>query len=206
MKNTQHTGLEMPVLRILHLAVILPVFLFPVPRVSAAESSAATERAYSVSRQSLQVPELELVDRDSNKVDLQTLLATGSGVLVNFIFTTCPSLCPVMSATFSQVQKQLGADRDSVLMISVSIDPEHDNPAQMADYARRFNAGPRWKFLTGSMDDIVHLQRAFDAFRGDKMSHQQLVFLRKAGESDWIRVQGFANASDLIAVLNGEAE
>jgi protein SCO1/2 len=144
------------------------------------------------------VPEVTLINQDGKPLSLRALLDTDRPVMLNFIFTSCTAICPAMSATFSTVQSQLGSDSEQVLMISVSIDPEYDTPDALAAYARRFDAGPQWQFLTGSLDDSIAVQRAFDADRGDKMNHAPLTLLRAAPESQWVRYEGFATAADLV--------
>jgi protein SCO1/2 len=143
------------------------------------------------------VPAVDLVDQHGHKQSVAQLLATQKPVLLDFIYTTCTAICPVMSATFQQVQRALGEDADKVLMVSVSIDPEQDTPSALADYAQRFNAGPQWVFVTGSLEDSITMEKAFDAYRGDKMNHAPLTLLRVAPNSPWIRFDGFANAADL---------
>jgi protein SCO1/2 len=114
-----------------------------------------------------------------------------------------------MSATFEQVQRELGEDAGKVLMVSVSIDPEQDTPSALAAYAKRFHAGPQWTFLTGSLEDSIAVQKAFDAYRGDKMNHAPLTLLRGAPDAAWIRFDGFATAGDLVeasrAMLGGDS-
>jgi protein SCO1/2 len=83
-------------------------------------------------------------------------------------------------------------------MVSITIDPEHDTPERLRRYARRFGAAEDWDFYTGDLQDIIRVQKAFDAFRGDKMSHIPLTFLRAAPDEPWIRMEGFANAGELI--------
>jgi protein SCO1/2 len=165
-----------------------------------APGSKRTETAYVV-------PAVDLVDQHGQRQSIVKLLATKKPVLLNFIFTTCTAICPVMSATFEQVQRELGDDADEVLMVSVSIDPEQDTPAALADYAKRFNAGPQWVFLTGSLEDSIAVQKAFDAYRGDKMNHAPLTLLHAAPDSPWIRFDGFASTADLVketrAILGG---
>jgi protein SCO1/2 len=146
---------------------------------------------------SYMVPEVTLVNQHGEKVRLSQLLDTDQPVMLNFIFTTCTAICPAMSATFASVQTKLGEDSQKLRMISVSIDPEYDTPAALNDYAKRFKAGPQWAFLTGSLDDSVAVQKAFDADRGDKMNHAPMTLLRASGDSEWIRYEGFAKASDL---------
>jgi protein SCO1/2 len=103
-----------------------------------------------------------------------------------------------MSATFSQVQDALGPARETVRMLSISIDPEHDTPTAQKAYAGRYGAGPQWQMLTGSLDDSVAVQRAFGVYRGDKMSHQPATFLRARPGQPWVRLDGFASADDIL--------
>lgn len=143
------------------------------------------------------VPDVTLVNQNGEKVTLPELLDSDQPVMLNFIFTSCTAICPAMSATFASVQKKLGSDSVKLRMISVSIDPEYDTPDALNAYAKRFKAGPQWAFLTGSLDDSVAVQKAFDADRGDKMNHAPMTLLRASPDSAWIRYEGFASATDL---------
>ena len=154
---------------------------------------AATER----SRRQYEIPDIVMTDQHGAAVSLPELFATDKPVMVNFIFTTCNAICPMMSSIFQQVQKRLGDDADEILMVSVSIDPEQDTPTALAAYAEQFRAGPQWRFLTGSLEDSVAVQQAFKAYRGDKMNHAPLTLLRANENSDWLRMDGFASAADL---------
>ncbi|MGC4121324.1 MAG: SCO family protein [Myxococcales bacterium] len=145
------------------------------------------------------VPEVRLTREDGKSVTLGEGLADGRPVVLNFIYTTCNTICPVMTQTFAQLQKKLGDESGKVHMVSISIDPEFDTPARLAEYAKRFSAGPQWHFYTGTAQDSVAAQRAFDAFRGDKMSHTPVTFLRPASGSRWVRLDGFATSDELAA-------
>lgn len=136
----------------------------------------------------------------SDKVDttFADLIAGDKPVMVHFIFTTCTTICPVQAATFSQVQRQLGDEVSDVKMISVSIDPEYDTPAKLQEYAKKFRAGPQWDFLTGTTEQMIRLQKAFDAYEGGKMSHKPLTLIRGAGAEEWIRLDGLVGASDIM--------
>lgn len=145
------------------------------------------------------IPDVKLVDADGAGVPLRSELVDGDKpVILNFIFTTCGAVCPVMSATFAQVQAALGAEREAVRMVSISIDPEQDTPAALKAYAGKYDAGPQWQMLTGSLDDSIAVQRAFDVYRGDKMNHQPATFLRAAPGQPWVRLAGFASAADIL--------
>jgi protein SCO1/2 len=144
------------------------------------------------------LPDLEMVDQGGEEISVHTILESDEPVMVNFIFTTCTTICPVMSATFAQVQKSLGEEASSVRMVSVSIDPEHDTPERLREYAKRFEAGPQWTFLTGSLEDSVAVQKAFDVYRGNKMNHEPTTLLRHPDHKTWVRIDGLASAEDIV--------
>ena len=145
------------------------------------------------------VPEVTLIDMNGTKVPLLSALRDDTPLLLNFVFTTCTSICPVMSATFAEAQKQLIAEGYRVRMISISIDPEHDSPERLRAFARRHDAVAGWQFLTGSAADIVAVQRAFDAYRGNKMSHSPGTYVRLSAADQWVRFEGLTSAADLVA-------
>jgi len=159
---------------------------------------------YQRSQATYSIPDVTLLDQHGQRVSLPELLdSDNKPVMLNFIFTSCTAICPMMTAIFAKVQTQLGSDADQVLMVSVSIDPEHDTPAELASYAARFGAGPQWEFLTGSLDDSITVQQAFDAYRGDKMNHEALTLFRASPGSPWVRYDGFADAADLTKEYRG---
>ena len=154
-------------------------------------------KTYSRSLHHYQLPDLALVDMAGEKTTLLNEINRGQPVMLNFIFTTCTTICPVLSATFSQVEQQLGVERDQVRMVSITIDPEYDTPARLRAYAARYDAGPQWQFLTGKLEDIVAIQKAFEAYRGTKMNHEPLTFLRASAQAPWLRLNGLASAADV---------
>lgn len=156
------------------------------------------ERSYVRSVQAYQVPDISLVGTDGGKIPLARELSSGGPVMLNFIYSTCTTICPVMTTTFAQVQRQLGPKSDKVRMLSITIDPEHDVPAKLREYAMKFRAGPTWRFLTGSRADIIDTQKAFDVYRGDKANHIPVTFMRAAADAPWIRLEGLMSAADLV--------
>jgi protein SCO1 len=143
------------------------------------------------------IPDVVLTDADGKVVRLRESLAEGNPVMLNFIFTTCSTICPVMTKVFADVRTQLGHAADNLRMVSISIDPENDTPAQLKAYAQRFGADPHWTFLTGRVQDVAAVQRAFDSYDSDKMNHQPLTLLRAAPGGQWIRIDGFATPEQL---------
>lgn len=77
--------------------------------------------------------------------------------IVDFVYTTCAGPCPLLSAHMESLQKRLPA---SVGLLSFTVDPDHDSPAVLARYARRFHADPRrWLFATGGKAALMTLYR-----------------------------------------------
>jgi len=144
------------------------------------------------------IPDVTLVREDGKSVSLPQELNDGRPVVLTFIFTTCQMVCPVVSHTLSQLQDQLGSDRDKVRIASISIDPEQDTPQVLAAYAKKYDAGPEWHHYTGTLEASITAQRAFDDYRGDKMNHNPVTFLRAAPGQPWVRIEGFATASNLL--------
>lgn len=159
---------------------------------------AGAQPGYTRSLASYALPDAKLVDMDGKPFALSTDLNGADPVMLNFVFTTCSAICPVMSATFAQVQQRLAREGDRLRFVSISVDPEHDTPARLRDYAKKFGAGPRWSFVTGSAEASLAAQRAFDVYRGDKMSHDPVTLMRAAPGGPWVRLDGFASAHELI--------
>jgi protein SCO1/2 len=143
------------------------------------------------------IPGVSMVRQDGTKATFPTELDDGRPVILTFIYTTCTTICPVLSHVLAQAQKKL--DRERVHIVSISIDPERDTPARLLEYAKRFDAGPQWQHYTGTAQASVALQKGFDAYRGDKMNHTPVTYLRGAPGQRWVRLEGFSSDDDVVA-------
>lgn len=107
------------------------------------------------------VPDFSLIERSGWQSTLADLL--GKVWITNFFYTECPDTCPLQSAHMARLQDELAQEPD-VRLVSISVDPEHDTPEVLAEYATRYGAVPeRWLFLTGSKEAIYRL--AIEGFR-----------------------------------------
>jgi protein SCO1/2 len=167
------------------------------PDEHAAHRAVMAKPRYSVTTARYAVPDVELIDESGTTVTLRTLLDADQPLALNFIFTTCTTICPVMTATFAQMRRQLGEAGAGVRLVSISIDPEYDRPEVLNAYARLFRAGPGWAFLTGDGADISQVLQSFDALAGSKMNHQPLTLLKSPRSPLWIRIDGLASSADL---------
>jgi protein SCO1/2 len=105
-------------------------------------------------------PMFDLLDQSGRPFSSSHL--SGKVVIANFIFTTCTDICPLLTATMSQVRDQLrGAQLlgEKVVIVSFTVDPENDTPEALRVYGERFGAVPsEWRFLTGertAIDDVL---------------------------------------------------
>ena len=135
---------------------------------------------------------------DGKKVSLREELDDGRPVLLNFIYTSCTSVCPVMSQMFSTFQEQMGTASAGIHLMSISIDPEADTPAKLAEYSQKYRAGANWQFYTGTLQDSVAAQKAFAVYRGDKMNHTVVTLMRMAPGEEWTRLDGFVTPDALV--------
>jgi len=137
--------------------------------------------SYAAANSSECLPAVTLVDQHGHDVSLASL--KGRPVLIDFIYTTCPGPCPLMTARMAVVAKLLGPKLGSqVIFVSITIDPEHDRPAQLARYAREFHADePGWLFLTGTPAQIDRVLALYHLRRGRNpdgtISHSAASFL-----------------------------
>lgn len=160
-------------------------------------------RRYTRATAKYSVPDVTLTDMRGERVRLPSLLEGDSPVILQFIFTTCTTICPAMAGTFAAVQKRHGAELNGAKMISISIDPEVDTPPRLREYARKFDAGPGWIFLTGTLEDVLAVQKAFDAYRGNKTRHEPATYMRVARGRGWMRLDGLMSAKSLVEEYRG---
>lgn len=145
-----------------------------------------------------ELPQVKFVRDDGKSISLTDELNDGRPVIMNFIFTSCTTICPVASRTFSLFQDGLGSERGKVHIVSISIDPEQDTPEVLKKYAEKYGAGSEWHFYTGTTAASIAVQKAFDIYRGDKMTQPPVTMLRAAPGKPWMRIDGFASADELL--------
>ena len=160
------------------------------------------EQSYAAAKyqrtvENYQIPDVTLTNQDGEDIKLTDLINQNQPVLIDFIYATCTTICPVLSAGYSHLQRKLGDHSDTVKLLSVSIDPEHDRPRIMAEYLQRYQARPGWDFLTGSRQDIDTVMHAFDAYVSNKMSHYPLTLIKVPGKEQWVRLYGLVGTKAL---------
>lgn len=121
--------------------------------------------AYSASSTSDCLPNLTFTDQNGKKVSLASL--KGKPVLFDFVYTSCPGPCLMLTSRMRLIANRLGPLLGSkVWFVSVTVDPEHDGPAELLNYAKQQGANQDgWLFLTGTPADIEQLMSQFKLVR-----------------------------------------
>lgn len=174
------------------LFVILMLLLVP-----GGAAHAAKER-YKRSVERYTMPDVTLINQDGKKVKLRRLVETDQPVVVDFIYGTCTTICPVLSAGYINLQRKIGAGGKPPRLISITIDPEYDSPKVMKAYLQKFHAKPGWDFLTGSRADIDTVMKAFNAYIPDKMSHYPINLIRNPKDGSWVRLFGIMSSKEFM--------
>lgn len=152
------------------------------------------------------IPSFSLTNQDGQKFGLNEL--SGEVWVAGFIFTRCSGPCPMVSAAMAALQQDPGLAELKIL--SISVDPEHDSPQILKDYANNFRADTqRWQLLTGpkeSVYELIHkgfklaVQEApaeMNVPIGERYSHSsRLVLIDRQG-----RIRGYYESTDGPAML-----
>jgi protein SCO1/2 len=107
------------------------------------------------------VANFALTDQEGKR--FQFASARGKLVVVTFIFTTCPDICPLLTAKFAAIQRDLAAKkRADYLLLSITTDPQTDTSAVLKSYAAHYKPDLRhWLFLTGSREHLARVWKEF---------------------------------------------
>ena len=156
----------------------------------------------------MNIPDVELLDQDGRKVRFYTDLVKGRTVAIQFIFTTCTTVCPPLGATFSRVQKELAAAAGGgdVRLISISVDPATDTPERLKAWGAKFKAADGWTLVTGPKPMVDELLRALGAAVSSPADHSPTVLVGNDAKGQWTRTYGLARPSLLVKLIGDAVE
>jgi protein SCO1/2 len=147
-------------------------------------------------------PNVLLRTQDDRPVHFYDDIIKGKVVLINFMFTTCTSICPPMTANLFKVQELLKAELGKqVHMVSISVDPETDTPVVLKEYAQRFSARPGWFFLTGAKADIEAVVAKMGDTSRDKLKHSGMLLIGNDPAKQWQKGFAMAPPEEIVATV-----
>lgn len=149
------------------------------------------------------MPDLKVLDQNGRHLRFSSDVLKDRTAVINTFFTNCAAICPITQETFAKLAKslrnRLGQD---LLLISISVDPEHDTPERMKAWGKKFNVGSGWVLLSGKKAETEELLRSLGLFAPGKQRHQTAVLIGNRN-SGWIRASGFASEQKLRQITEG---
>ena len=131
---------------------------------------------------------LPLLDQFGKSVDLQQDVIGERIVVIDFVYTNCSTVCPVVSSIFSLLQKRLGERMDEeVTLVTITVDPTRDTPHRMLEYSKNFNHGTSWSWLTGDKKHVDKLLIALGAYTPLFEDHPAMVLIGDEKSGTWYR-------------------
>ena len=165
----------------------------------AAKSS--EQKADRVGAIKVDVGDTPLLDQDGRTIRMRSDVLAGRVVVVDFVYTSCTTVCPIFSATMAELRKRLvAAPARDIVLVTVTVDPLRDTPRRLKDYAARFGpTGDGWIWLTGSKSNVDTVNKAFGAYTANIDDHPPMVIVGDADAGVWTRFYGFPGVPELEA-------
>jgi protein SCO1 len=187
----------------LRLTVIALLLAAP-PAFAQHEDHGAAHHAHSAEEAkppAMRIADVPVVDQSGAAKRFYSELVKDRIVAMNFIFTSCTTICPTLGANFARVQSLLGESGRDVSLISISIDPVNDTPARLSAWSTRLGGKPGWTLVTGEGTDIDALLKSIGAFTPDKNDHGPLVVIGDDRTGRWQRMNAFAAPAKIVESL-----
>jgi protein SCO1/2 len=177
----------------------LPAHELPQIAVIDQDSHAAADSTHSTGFK-VEFPAIDLIDHRNQPIALNTLFDESKDVVFAFFFSHCVSVCTTITLSLKSIQPDLPPGTSIVM---ISIDPETDTPELLKSYAQRHQIDDsNWYLLTGERNQIIDLQKSFEAYRGNKMNHNTSLFVKKSNsnviteiKNNFSVIPGFLNNS-----------
>jgi protein SCO1/2 len=148
----------------------------------------------------LAVPEVELTLDDDKAAKLSGFTA-GHVTAVQLMFTSCQATCPIQGALFAEAAKKLGDKVAGAQLLSISIDPDHDSPAELRGWLEKFGRSPLWRAARPKKDQLQALVDVLKSKKPGPDPHTaQVYYLNRKGELV-MRSVDFPPASDIARSL-----
>ena len=153
----------------------------------------------------MRIPDVNVLDQNGKALNFYTDLVKRKVVAINFVFTTCTTICPPLTATFRRVQQQLAEQNSAAQLISVSVDPAIDTPERLRDFAAKFKVEPGWAFVTGNTSDINSLLQQLGVAVTNKNDHTPMILIGNDEAGYWTRAYGLSSPTSLVKMITEAA-
>jgi len=188
-----------------YMGILLAGVLSACPAAISAQTAPDAKPPQSQQRQEAALKyftDVALVNQNGETLRFYSDLLKGKVVVINVFFTSCHGACPPMILNMQKIQDQLG-DRlgKEAHLISITVDPAIDTPAQLKEYARKFNAKPGWHFITGKKQDVEFALAKLGQAVKEREDHTNIFIIGNETTGLWKKAFGLAKPEDLLKVV-----
>lgn len=182
------------------------VFAWPLAgRAHGTDGAHATQRERTAAQGELlqlRIPDITVTTHSGETRGLASELVGERVVVMDFVYTSCTTVCPVVSAIMAQVQAKLG-DRlgREVALLSISVDPQRDTPARLRETAASHAARAGWTWITGRQRDIDQLLKALGTYTPNFEDHPSVVMVGDGASGTWTRLYGFPEPARIVGLV-----
>lgn len=149
------------------------------------------------------IPDITVIDQEGKQQLFYTDLVKDRTVAINFIYTTCNTVCPVLTEIFRHTHEILNKEENQhVRLISVSVDPFNDTAQKLKGFAAKLNAKKDWVFVAAEKSDLDRLLKALGTFSTKRDDHSSMVLIGNDRHDRWIRSYGIVPATELVQILH----
>lgn len=160
---------------------------------------------FKIGKGQIPIPDLVVLNQDGEEVRFYSGLIKDRVVVLSFFFTRCVEYCPLLGASLSKLQSQLGARLGKdVFLISVSKDPDADTPERIKAWGEKYRRGPGWTLVTGERVKEI-LAKTIGQNLGQDM-HLPLLLIGNDRTGEWRSYPALTNSSELISVIEKTAK
>lgn len=154
------------------------------------------------------LPDVVVQDQDGRQLNFYADLLRGRTVLINFIYTQCRSVCPTQTAILRDAKQRWAdamAEQRAVLLISITVDPKHDDPRQLRDFAERFGISPGmeqgWVFVTGETRALTKLLSSLNSLTPQPADHSNVLWVGNEPRGRWSRTAALNTPQQITELL-----
>ena len=146
--------------------------------------------------------DIVLLNQDGEKMRFYSDLLQGKTVIINSFFASCQGSCLPITRNLEKLQEALG-DRlgKDARIISISVDPTVDTPAELKAFGKKFHARPGWYFLTGSKENVDFVLKKIGQFVENKNDHYNIIVVGNDRTGLWKKAFGLAKSEELVKVV-----
>ena len=149
-------------------------------------------------------PDVVLLTQDNEQKRFYDDLIKNKVVVIQFMFANCNNLCPRITPNLAKVQRELNKlAPGKITFLSITVDPRHDTPLALKEYASHFGIQSGWYFLTGKQQDVDLVRRKLGVYDPEeqKLEHMNVLTIGNEAQGKWIGMEALAKPGDITETV-----